>query len=81
MQHSPMACIRKAAIFKNLPNEMLEKLVPISTHQEYFPKGSIIRQPGDGKDGMIFLDQGSAKIYSINEDGKETVLGILNKDI
>ena len=25
MQHSPMACIRKAAIFKNLPNEMLEK--------------------------------------------------------
>ena len=49
MQHSPMACIRKAAIFKNLPNEMLEKLVPISTHQEYFPKGSIIRQPGDGK--------------------------------
>ncbi|KAA8814541.1 Crp/Fnr family transcriptional regulator, partial [Lactobacillus crispatus] len=26
MQHSPMACIRKAAIFKNLPNEMLEKL-------------------------------------------------------
>lgn len=79
MQHSPMTCIRKAAIFKNLPNEMLEKLVPISTHQEYFPKGSIIRQPGDGKDGMIFLDQGSAKIYSINEDGKETVLGILNK--
>lgn len=58
---------------------MIEKLVPISTHQEYFPKGSIIRQPGDGKDGMIFLDQGSAKIYSINEDGKETVLGILNK--
>lgn len=53
MQHSPMACIRKAAIFKNLPNEMLEKLVPISTHQEYFPKGSIIRQPGDGKNGML----------------------------
>lgn len=79
MQHSPMACIRKAAIFKNLPNEMLEKLVPISTHQEYFPKGSIIRQPGDGKNGMLFMDQGSAKIYNLNEDGKETVLGVLNQ--
>lgn len=79
MTHSPIACISKAAIFKNLPVEMIEKLVPISTHQEYFPKGSIIRQPGDGKDGMIFLDRGSAKIYSLNEDGKETVLGVLNK--
>ncbi|WP_297951475.1 Crp/Fnr family transcriptional regulator [uncultured Lactobacillus sp.] len=79
MTHSPVACISKATIFNNLPVKMIEKLVPISTHQEYFPKGSIIRQPGDGKDGMIFLDQGSAKIYSINEDGKETVLGILNK--
>lgn len=79
MAHSPVACISKATIFNNLPVKMIEKLVPISTHQEYFPKGSIIRQPGDGKDGMIFLDQGSAKIYSINEDGKETVLGILNK--
>lgn len=79
MTHSPIACIRQAEIFKNLPTEMIEKLVPISTHQEYFAKGSIIRRPGDNKDGMIFIDQGSAKIYNLNEDGKETVLGVLNR--
>lgn len=79
MTHSPIACIRQAEIFKNLPTKMIEKLVPISTHQEYFAKGSIIRRPGDNKDGMIFIDQGSAKIYNLNEDGKETVLGVLNK--
>lgn len=28
---------------------------------------------------MIFMDEGSAKIYSLNEDGKETVLGVINK--
>ena len=38
-----------------------------------------IRQPGDGKNGMLFMDQGSAKIYNLNEDGKETVLGVLNQ--
>ena len=38
MQHSPMACIRKAAIFKNLPNEMLEKLVPFQRIKNIFQK-------------------------------------------
>lgn len=79
MTHSPITCIRQTEIFKNLPNEMIKKLVPISIHQEYFSKGSIIRRPGDDKDGLIFIDRGSAKIYSLNKDGKETVLGILNK--
>lgn len=78
-KHQAVACIGQAGLFAQLPEEDLTKIAPISTHQEYFPKGSIIRQPGDGKDGLIFLDQGSAKIYSLNEAGKETVLGVLNK--
>lgn len=78
-KHSPLACLSKAELFKDLPKNLREKLVTISTHQEYFPKGSLIRQPFDGKDGMLVMDKGHAKIYSLNEDGKETVLGTLNK--
>ncbi|MDK7066793.1 cyclic nucleotide-binding domain-containing protein, partial [Lactobacillus crispatus] len=63
----------------DLPESLRKKLVTISTHQEYFPKGSLIRQPFDGKDGMLVMDKGKAKVYSLNEDGKETILGLLNK--
>lgn len=75
--HSEIACLSKAAIFKNLPLRLRQKLVTISSHQDFFPKGSLIRQPLDGQNGMIVIDQGHAKVYSLNQDGKETVLNIL----
>lgn len=78
-KHSPIACISKAALFADLSKTMKEKIVPITTHQQYFPKGSLIRQPLDGKDGMLVIDRGSAKVYNLSEDGKETILGILNQ--
>lgn len=78
-QHSPIACLSKASLFKNLPLRLRNKLVTISSHQDFFPKGSLIRQPLDGKDGMIVIDSGHAKVYSLNDEGKETVLGVLGK--
>ena len=78
-KHSPLACLSNATLFKDLPESLRKKLVTISTHQEYFPKGSLIRQPFDGKDGLLVMDKGKAKVYSLNEDGKETILGLLNK--
>ena len=78
-KHSAVACISRADLFSSLSPDALKKIAAISTHQEYFPRNTIIRQPGDGKEGMIFMDEGSAKIYSLNEDGKETVLGVINK--
>lgn len=77
--HSPIACLSKAALFTDLPTELKEELVSISTHRQKFGKGSIIRRPLDGKDGMIVIDQGKAKVYNLSKDGKEVVLGILNK--
>ena len=78
-KHSAVACISRADLFSSLSPDALKKIAAITTHQEYFPRNTIIRQPGDGKEGMIFMDEGSAKIYSLNEDGKETVLGVINK--
>lgn len=78
-KHSPIACLSNAALFTDLPIELKEKLVTVSEHQQSFPKGSLIRQPDDGKDGMIVIDQGKAKVYNLSKDGKEVVLGILQK--
>lgn len=78
-KHSAVACISNAELFSSLSPDVLKKIAAISTHQEYFPRNTIIRQPGDGKAGMIFMDKGSAKVYSLNRDGKETVLGVINK--
>ena len=77
--HSPIACLSKAALFTDLPTELKEELVSIPTHRQKFGKGSIIRRPLDGKDGMIVIDQGKAKVYNLSKDGKEVVLGVLNK--
>ena len=78
-KHSPVACLSKAALFSDLPQNLKEKLATVSTHQQRFPKGSIIRQPADSKNGMIVIDRGKARVYSLSSDGKETVLGILKK--
>lgn len=78
-KHSPLACLSNISLFTDLPEDLREKLVTISTHRQYYPKGSLIRQPNDGKDGIIFLDEGSAKVYNLTESGKETVLSILNQ--
>lgn len=78
-KHSPVACLSKAALFSDLPQNLKEKLTTVSTHQQHFPKGSLIRQPADGKNGMIVIDRGKAKVYSLSQDGKETVLGVLKK--
>ncbi len=75
--HSPLDCLSRADIFKNLPTEMKQELVTVSTHQEFFAKGSLIRQPNDGRDGMLVIDSGHAKIYSLDESGKEIVLGTM----
>lgn len=78
-KYSPVACLSKAALFSDLPQNLKEKLATVSTHQQRFPKGSIIHQPADGKNGMIVIDRGKAKVYSLSSDGKETVLVILKK--
>ncbi|CCI85493.1 Crp/Fnr family transcriptional regulator [Lactobacillus pasteurii] len=77
MEHSPLSCISQAELFKDLPLELRKQLVTVSSHQQMFKKGSLIRQPDDGNDGMMLVDHGRAKVYSIAENGKESVLEVL----
>lgn len=73
-QHSATACLARAPLFSSLDLKTLISLVPASKHRQLFPRGSFIKQPFDNNDGMFVLDQGSAKVYSVSDTGKEKIL-------
>lgn len=74
--HDPEKCLSKVEIFKTLPREIKEKLVTTSKHQQYYRAGSIIKSATEDG-GLIVIDQGKAKVFSLDEDGNEVVLNIL----
>lgn len=78
MKHIPEACLSKVEIFKTLPAEVRKQLVATSKHQVLHKAGKLIRQPGDSG-GLIVIDQGRAKVFSLDEEGNEVVLNILNE--
>lgn len=77
--HDPLNCLSHVELFKDLPLDLRKQLVKISSHRKYYKKGSMIRQPGDGQDGVLSLDIGKAKVFNITPSGKEMVLGILRQ--
>ncbi|MBD5432321.1 MAG: Crp/Fnr family transcriptional regulator [Lactobacillus sp.] len=74
--HDPEKCLSKVEIFKTLPHEIKEKLVATSKHQQHYRAGSIIKSATEDG-GLIVIDQGKAKVFSLDEDGNEVVLNIL----
>lgn len=74
--HNPEQCLSKVEIFKTLPHEIKEKLVSTSKHQQHYHAGSLIKR-ADEDSGLIVIDQGKAKVFSLDEDGNEVVLNIL----
>lgn len=77
--HDELNCISHVPIFKNLPLELRRDLVHISTHQQFFKKGSLMHSPGDGRLSVMSLDSGKAKIYSLSEDGHEQVISLMQQ--
>ena len=78
-QHDELNCISHVPIFKNLPLDLRQDLVHISTHQQFFKKGSLIHAPGDGRLSVMSLDSGRAKVYSLSPDGHEQVLSLMQE--
>ena len=78
-QHDELNCISHVPIFKNLPLDLRQDLVHISTHQQFFKKGSLIHSPGDGRLSVMSLDSGRAKVYTLSPDGHEQVLSLMQE--
>lgn len=78
MPHSPISCLRRITIFKNIPTATLNKLAKISTHQVHYKKGEFIVTP-ETSNQLIAIDQGRAKVYTLSKDGKEKILYIADQ--
>lgn len=76
--HSPLKCLKQVSIFKNVPDDTLEELTEVSTHRVYYKKGDLIAAPNSDT-GVIAIDEGKAKVYTLSEDGKEKILYIADK--
>lgn len=76
--HSPLNCLKQVTIFKNVPDDTLEKLTKVSTHRVHYKKGDFIATPNSDT-GLIVIDEGQAKVYSLSSNGKEKILYIANQ--
>ncbi|MBP2057537.1 CRP/FNR family transcriptional regulator [Lactobacillus colini] len=75
MTHSPINCLRQVYVFKDISDKTLSKLATVSTHRQHYKKGDFIVTP-ESQDGLIVIDQGQAKVYTLSDNGKEKILYI-----
>lgn len=71
-------CAKKVPIFSVLPNDVLLELVNMSSHEDY-KKGDIICSPNDKSSQLFIINEGSIKIYTYTNEGKEQILHILKE--
>lgn len=75
--HNETACLMRAKLFAPLPAAARAQLGQVAVHRQFFPRGSVIRQPGEAAAGMLVIDDGQAKVTQLAETGKERVLVVL----
>lgn len=78
--HSEINCLGRSKLFQPLSTTEKEHIVSVSSHRNYYPKGSLIKQPYDNSDGLIVIDEGMIKIYQLDDKGKESITGLLLPD-
>ena len=70
------ALLRRTSLFKLLPDEIYEKIVPLM-QGEHYEFGEIIVKEGDPADSFYVLTSGRARAIKTAQDGTELPLGAL----
>lgn len=68
--------IKETLLFKDLPEEQVEKLSNIGVKNS-FKRGETIFSEGDNADGFYLLKTGRIKIFKLSFEGKEQTLHII----
>lgn len=71
-------CAKKVPIFSNLNDEQLQTVIDL-IERKHYKKGEVIMHIGDAFDRLFIVNEGSFKVSTYNEDGKEQILYILNE--
>jgi CRP-like cAMP-binding protein len=70
--------LSQITIFNTLPMEdimEIDRMAPMSS----IKKNTIIQSPNTYREGLFFLKEGKIKLYKMNTEGKQFVVGILGK--
>ena len=70
------ALLRRSSLFKILPDEIFEKVVPL-LQEEHYDFGEIIVKEGDPADAFYVLTSGRARALKTAQNGEEIPLGAL----
>ncbi|MCW9094255.1 MAG: cyclic nucleotide-binding domain-containing protein, partial [Ignavibacteriaceae bacterium] len=65
--------LRSVEFFKNLPQELIEKISGVAEYQA-FPKDKTIIHQGDQGNSFYQIISGSARVFRISEDGVNVTL-------
>ena len=68
--------LRSVELFKNLPQELIEKISGVAEYQA-FPKDKTIIHQGDQADSFYQIISGSARVFRVSDDGVNVTLNIL----
>lgn len=71
-------CIRKVPIFSSLSPDEVKKIAASIIHKEY-QKGEIILFEGEKSEGVVIINEGSAKAFKSSNDGREQILYIFSE--
>lgn len=70
--------LKSCELFEQLPAAALERLEQLS-QKKSFARKELIYLPSDAADSIFVVTEGRVRIYHINPDGKEAVLGFINQ--
>lgn len=70
-------CVRLVPIFNHLDDESMDKIGSMANHNKY-ERGELIYQAEEDSDTLYIINKGKAKIYKLNENGKEQLIRILS---
>ena len=68
--------LRHVALFEGLDTADLD-LIASAARKVRFPKGSIVFQEGDQGDFLLIIEKGRVKVTLLGDDGRETIVNIL----
>jgi CRP-like cAMP-binding protein len=73
---TPPSLLRSVPLFADLDADSLA-LVASAARRVKFPKGSVVFQEGDPGDYLLVVDKGKVKVVLLGEDGRETIVNLL----
>jgi CRP-like cAMP-binding protein len=70
--------LKRSSLFDQIPHERLRSIEAQCRFRD-FPRGAYVYAPVDQADAALFLLEGRIKLITLSPDGKQAILGVIDK--